>query len=254
MTEDDPSNIERETDSPELAGQPEFGEDSSGALEHNQHLDDAEVFNAIDIEPIEQQAFRRTSILSMTLFVEGGLAGIAIGLAYWLGIPLWETCRWDLREIGLGFAAAIPMIIVLFVTAHSDYGPFVRIRELLNEGLLPRLRSSKQIDLLFLALMAGTCEELLFRTVIQQYVETLTGPIWGLLLASLVFGLLHCVSLTYAILTFIAGIYLGIFWWATDRNTIAVMITHAVYDWVAFVYLIRLYRKSKNAESTALAK
>jgi membrane protease YdiL (CAAX protease family) len=205
----------------------------------NEVLDSTELLDTLDIEPVKQQAFGRSSILWMTFVVEGSLAAIAIGLAFWLGIPLWETFRWNPRELGLGVAAAIPMIGVLFVAARSQLAPFVRIRELLDEGLLPRLKPCTLVDLMFLAIMAGVCEELLFRTVVQQYFENLTEPIWGLLLASVVFGFLHCVSWMYALLTFVAGVYLGLVWWAIEKNSLPVMVTHAVYDWVAFVYLIK---------------
>lgn len=217
-------------------------------LENSQLLEDAELLNTIDLGPVEMQAFSRMSILWMTIVVEGGLALLAVGLAYWLEVPLFETFRWNPQELGIGLAAAVPMMGVLFLTARSQLAPFVRIRQLLDEGLFPRLKACKFWDLIFLAAMAGFCEELLFRTVIQQYLENVIHPIWGLVIASVVFGLLHCVSMTYAILTFVAGIYLGAIWWVTGRNSVAVMIAHGVYDWVAFVYLMKLHRARATAE------
>lgn len=208
-----------------------------------------ELLNALAIEPVELQVFTRASILWMTLVVEGGMAAIGIGLAWWLDIPLWETFRWEPREIGLGFAAALPMIGFLFLAARSQLDSLVRIRRLLKEGLLPRLKACRQVDLIALAIMAGCGEELLFRTFGQQYLENLIDPISGLLIASVVFGLLHCISTMYALLTFLAGVYLGLIWWVTDRNSVSVMIAHAVYDWVAFAYLLRLNRPDKNVEA-----
>lgn len=61
--------------------------------------------------------------------------------------------------------------------------------------------------------------------------------IWvGILIASLIFGLAHYLSITYAVYAFITGIYLGVIYHLSG-NLFIVMTMHAVYDFVALVYL-----------------
>ena len=58
------------------------------------------------------------------------------------------------------------------------------------------------------------------------------------LLASAVFGLFHLVTPTYALLATIVGVYLGVCFAVTD-NLLTVIVAHALYDFVALVYLTR---------------
>ena len=62
---------------------------------------------------------------------------------------------------------------------------------------------------------------------------------WGLLLASLLFGLFHPISLTYMIIASILGLYLGLVLYA-GGNLISVIVVHAFYDFAALGYLLRI--------------
>jgi membrane protease YdiL (CAAX protease family) len=79
---------------------------------------------------------------------------------------------------------------------------------------------------------------MLFRGVVQGRLARWLGPWQGLAAASLLFGLLHPISLTYVLLAAAFGAYLGWFWMTTD-NLLAVIVTHALYDFLALVYLLR---------------
>jgi membrane protease YdiL (CAAX protease family) len=57
-------------------------------------------------------------------------------------------------------------------------------------------------------------------------------------LASAVFGLLHAITPTYAILATVMGAYLGVVWIASG-NLLAPIVAHALYDFVALVWLLR---------------
>jgi membrane protease YdiL (CAAX protease family) len=65
------------------------------------------------------------------------------------------------------------------------------------------------------------------------------GPGWGVALASILFGVLHPISLTYIIITALLGAYLGAIW-VQNGNLLTVMVIHAVYDFAVLGYLIRL--------------
>jgi membrane protease YdiL (CAAX protease family) len=53
------------------------------------------------------------------------------------------------------------------------------------------------------------------------------------------FGALHALTPTYAILATLAGAYLGSVWLITG-NLLVVIIAHGFYDFIALVYLLRV--------------
>ena len=95
---------------------------------------------------------------------------------------------------------------------------------------------------MLISLFAGAGEEMLFRGLIQAGLdEWMTGPAgaWiALAVASLLFGLAHMVSATYAVVAALIGAYLGALLIATD-NLLAPIVAHGLYDFVALIYLVR---------------
>ncbi|HEV3237849.1 MAG TPA: CPBP family intramembrane glutamic endopeptidase, partial [Gemmataceae bacterium] len=99
----------------------------------------------------------------------------------------------------------------------------------------------------------GIGEEMLFRGFTQAALATWLGIWWALVLASVLFGLLHAITLTYAVLASLAGAYLGLVWIATD-NLLAVIVAHALYDFVALTYLLRdASKKTQGAVTVDVA-
>jgi membrane protease YdiL (CAAX protease family) len=94
-----------------------------------------------------------------------------------------------------------------------------------------------------LAAIAGVSEELLFRGVIQPWIESSWGMAAGLIVSNIVFGLVHAVTPLYALLAALVGIYLGLSLdYGGDRNLLTPIIIHGGYDFLAFVALMRVYR------------
>jgi len=63
----------------------------------------------------------------------------------------------------------------------------------------------------------------------------------GLLLTSVIFGLCHSLTSTYFVWATMFGMLMGI-----EYNLIglpAAVLTHAVYDWVAFVILLKSWKR-----------
>ena len=89
-----------------------------------------------------------------------------------------------------------------------------------------------------ISIVAGIGEELLFRGVLQVVLIGWLGLTFGIILASVVFGLLHAVTPTYAVLATIIGIYFGWFAWASG-NLLGPIVAHSVYDFAALAYLTR---------------
>ena len=80
---------------------------------------------------------------------------------------------------------------------------------------------------------------MLFRGVLQASLSAWLGTPWGLGLTSLLFGLLHPISIAYMVIATILGLYLGAVW-NVGGNLLTVMITHALYDFAALAYLLRI--------------
>jgi membrane protease YdiL (CAAX protease family) len=74
-------------------------------------------------------------------------------------------------------------------------------------------------------------EELLFRGVIQRICVRWIGLPWGLVVATVVFGLAHLPDLRYVLLASLAGIAYGWVFWRTERIT-ASAVTHTAVDWI----------------------
>ncbi len=104
---------------------------------------------------------------------------------------------------------------------------------------MPLLDKSSWSEIALIAVSAGVGEEMLFRGVVQASLGAWLGASWGLALASLLFGLLHPISVAYMVITAILGLYLGVLW-NLGGNLLAVMITHALYDFAALGYLLRI--------------
>jgi hypothetical protein len=114
------------------------------------------------------------------------------------------------------------------------------ILEATRSRLGPWLASLPITSALVVAAAAGIAEELLFRGVL---LALLLPDAAGLVLTSVLFGLLHAVTPTYAILAGLMGLWLGILQLASG-NLLVPIITHAVYDLAALMMLRRVFRTS----------
>jgi len=94
--------------------------------------------------------------------------------------------------------------------------------------------SGVQIGLVSLA--AGVCEELLFRGFLQVWWAGYVGLWPAMVLASLVFGLVHFASWVYFIAATVIGLILGTVYLVTD-SLLLVMAWHALYD-IAAIWVI----------------
>ena len=174
---------------------------------------------------------------------EGGLAILAIGLGWVFGVMPTETIRWSLSDIGWGLVATLPMLLQLWICVKSPWRPFSNVSRAIDETIVPLLQRCSLIDLAAICLLAGLGEEMLFRGFLQQLVCDWVGEpmgVWvGLVVASVVFGLVHAVTPTYAVAAGLIGLLLGGLWLATG-NLLAPITAHAVYDFFALVYFIRI--------------
>jgi len=205
--------------------------------------------HAIDQQrtPSEPQPPGRHSIVVAGLVFEVALALLAWMLGWFLERQPVDQVRWSARALGVGAVATLPLVAGLWVLVRTRWGPFDDLLTLVDESIVPLFAQCSIADLAYLSIAAGFGEELLFRGVVQEVAAARYGPTVGLFVASLVFGLVHAVTRTYAALAALIGIYLGWLWLATD-NLLVPIVVHALYDFFALVYLSR-YRlhRAKDA-------
>ena len=148
-----------------------------------------------------------------------------------------------------GVAATLPMLIGLMVIDRLDMGPFVRLRRALKEIMVPVFSGATTLQLALISLAAGIGEEMFFRGLVQDgLASTIAEPggMWiGLAVASFVFGLLHCITATYAVLATLVGVYLGGLFILTHDLT-APIVAHGLYDFLALIYLVRKWPSEKH--------
>ncbi len=191
---------------------------------------------------------RPSSLIPMKHFAltaavfEGSLMLVAIALGWLLATPPLRTFHFDLRDAALGLAAALPMLALFWMCLRCSWRPFKEIAKILDDAIVPLFHDCRPVELAIIAVLAGVGEEMLFRGVIQAAVmQTFAGPagMWlGLLTAAVLFGLLHPITPTYAILAGAIGLYLGWLWLACG-NLLTPITAHGAYDFVALVYLVR---------------
>ncbi len=214
-----------------------------------------------DFDPTSAQARltpreRSESFIRTTVLVESGLAFVAVGLGWLLDVPPWISASWQsesvwavLRAIGLGTVATIPLLAVFLWLQYSRIESLNDLQELIQKQIVPLFSKATFLELGLISLAAGLGEEALFRGVIQTYLQKLMGvdggPAIPILLASLLFGLVHFVSREYLLLSTLMGLYLGLwFWWTEDL--IVPIVIHTLYDWFALVYLQRTVPVSES--------
>lgn len=138
----------------------------------------------------------------------------------------------------VGAAGALPMLGLLLWCLRTAWKPMRRLVALVEERLGPYLAKASASGIVLLALLAGVGEELLFRGVIQVWLAE-RAPLWlAIAAASLLFGVGHWLSVSYAVLASVIGAYLGLLF-LLSGNLLAPIVAHAAYDVVALFVLIR---------------
>lgn len=184
----------------------------------------------------ERPSTESESVAALALAVEGGLILLAAVLSWLLQIPLQEELHWTWPATAQGVLACLPLAAMLLALRSAPWKPFEELNRLVDESLTPLFKSFSWLQLALIAALAGIGEEWLFRGILQRGLKPWLGAIGACAAASLAFGAVHAISTTYAILATIIGAYLGWLWQITG-NLLPPMIAHALYDWIALVYL-----------------
>lgn len=181
----------------------------------------------------------------MAVLTESLLIVIALAVAFPAGLDIAAEFVLDVRSPILGVLAALPMLAFFALAMHTRWKPLRRIRELLFTLLGYALAQCTTWELFCTGMLAGLAEELLFRGVLQPLVVRWAGVPAAVALVALIFGLLHAVTPTYAVVATLIGVYLGWLAEACSRggvpNLVPPVVAHGFYDFVAFVIVAREY-------------
>ncbi len=179
-----------------------------------------------------------------TLLFEGALGVGALVAGIWMNSPPWAQIRWEAAAAGWGLGAAVPMVAVMYWLRQIRRGPLGRLNRVVDEFVVPLFAGSTLAQIGCIAIVAGVCEELLFRGVVQTALEGWLGLTAAIVLANVLFGLIHFVTPAYAIWAMLVGAYFSGLWALCDRNLLAPIVAHAVYDFIALAYLTRSRREA----------
>lgn len=199
----------------------------------------------------EPPVLDRSQFLNMAAMFEGALVVIAMILGWLTGVDPFASLTWSWSAVGWGLICVLPMLVTFFTMYLIPWSPIRRIREFLLDTLGPLLDQCRWFDLILLALLAGVTEEVLFRGALQPIFEkafvSFNMPVSpggsSIVCANILFGLAHFITPLYGILAALMGGFLsGVQQLAPQQNLLAPIVTHAAYDWIAFLIVVREYR------------
>jgi len=129
------------------------------------------------------------------------------------------------------------MLIGFLAMVRWPVGPLHSIKKFTDTVIRPLMASCTLVDLFGISVLAGVGEEMLFRGLMQDLFANWIPLAAAVVLAAVLFGMMHAVTVTYAVLAAVIGIYLGAVYVWTD-NLLAPMIAHGLYDFVVLLYLV----------------
>lgn len=176
-------------------------------------------------------------------YFESSLILVAIALGWIADINPFAYLDFNERVVFNGILGTLPLCIIFLALNQTQSDALQKIRRVLHDTLGPSLAKHHWTDLFVLAAIAGISEEILFRGVIQPWLENSWGMIAGLLISSLIFGLIHAVTLLYFIMATAVSVYLGMYLdYDNTRNLLTPIIIHGLYDFFAFMVIVHAYR------------
>jgi len=176
-------------------------------------------------------------------YFESSLILVAIFLGWIADINPFESIIFNESTLINGILGTLPLCLIFIALNQMQSSALQQIRKVLQETLGPSLVKHHWTDLFVLAAIAGISEEILFRGVIQPWIENSWGMLAGLLVSSLIFGLIHAVTPLYFIMATAVSLYLGLYLdYGDTRNLLTPIIIHGLYDFFAFLVILRAYR------------
>ena len=185
-------------------------------------------------------------------YFESSLILVAIIIGWLTDVNPFLDLYFSELAIFYGILGTLPLFLLFLVTEQLSFKSVQDIRKLLLETLGSSFCHYHWADLFVLAAIAGIAEEILFRGALQPWLEQSIGMNTGLIVTSIIFGLVHAVTPLYALLACLISIYLGLSLdYGGSRNLLTPIIIHALYDFLAFIVLMRTYKKTITKDLTS---
>ena len=174
-------------------------------------------------------------------FTEVALLGVAAIVGLIFNYRMFQDLTWGPIDIACGTVATLPMLLSFGWILKSPSNFAGAIRQFFEHVLRPLFANWSLLQLAVISALAGICEEVLFRGAIQGGLTRVVGTPAALAISSVTFGLAHPISKQYVIAATVIGFLLGGLFIAR-QNLLAPMVTHAVYDFCALAWFLRLHR------------
>jgi uncharacterized protein len=163
------------------------------------------------------------------------------------GLGVLGDLRASLTDVGIGFAFACALCLTLPFFTSTWASRVLLLREMKgiwDDVLTPLGKSLTIQEIAVIAVLSGISEELFFRGVLQAEI--------GIIGASLLFGLLHPLNVSYVIWATSVGCAFGLLYQATG-SLLPPMLAHGSYNFAALVYL-RYWYQEESRDDLLLAR
>jgi membrane protease YdiL (CAAX protease family) len=192
---------------------------------------------------------RTFHFLKLATWFEGSMILLAYGLGWMVSIDPFAQISLSLLPFALGLLGTIPLYLLFAFLYSFPLQDMQTIKQFLMEKLGPFLSSCRWTELLYLGLLAGISEEILFRGFLQAWFEREWGWLGGIVFSNLIFALVHWITPLYGLLAGLTGVYLGLALdFTNDRNLLIPITIHVIYDFLAFLAVAQSYRHQSRID------
>jgi uncharacterized protein len=184
--------------------------------------------------------------------IEATLATVLLTAAFswsWIrGLGLWSSLAASPTDvaIGLAFATALCLTLPFFTSTWASRVLLLReMKGVWDDVLMPFGKSLTPREIGAIALLSGVSEEIFFRGALQAEI--------GIVGASLLFGCLHPLNLSYVIWASSVGFAFGLLYEATG-SLVPTILCHSGYNLAALLYLRYWYQQEEGRDDLLLAR
>lgn len=194
------------------------------------------------------QELKRDEILIIVLITEVILIIIALILSYIWNINVFHNIIINIKSTLTGIAGAACLIVCNFLVVFilpRVFKSLTIIKTAYNQ-ISKLVINCDFSSIVLIALLSGTVEELLFRGIVQPQI--------GIILASILFGLLHIASketIITGVYSIFIGLYLGCIYLYTGNLWIPIVI-HILNNLIAIPVMQWHYKKYVKSVDTTV--
>lgn len=183
----------------------------------------------------KEEPLTRATILNAVLIMEGALLALSTIWMHLATIDLLPHLKLYSMPVLMGVAVGVGLAsggtILYWLGKFSFFHWLSGLRQAIADDLAPKFAAITIGDIIVLSIVTGFCEEIMFRGVLQEE--------FGLLGASVLFGVLHVPSLRhpqYGLWALTAGMILGGLY-QTTNSLWAPIVAHTVNNIVGLAML-----------------